>query len=300
MTNVPASSLRVRPGGQDRTEFNEAELASLAASIEAQGCLQRPGVRAVEDGYEIVFGERRIRAMRDVLGWDDIPVDILELTDEQAAWGMLVENVMRADLDPISEARAHQDRIDRLGATPARIAAECGVQPARVRDRLKLLALTEHVAHWVACRQLPICYATLMVALDANRQAIALRAFQEHLPAIDAFGALCARLLDEQAADEAEGMFDADSFLRLDEYVLAAQELVRAEAAPTVVRELVLGIDEIMKLYGISRATVRGEGFPSSDLWVSGRSAWYQSTVDTWAADAGAVEVQPLALEDIS
>jgi len=113
--NVPAGSVHQRAGGQDRERFDPVELASLAASIERDGCLSPPHVR--DDGaggWEIILGERRVRAMRDVLGWETIPVEIDTVDDETAARRMLVENVNRSDLDPIAEARAFRQQMEEL------------------------------------------------------------------------------------------------------------------------------------------------------------------------------------------
>jgi len=287
---VPADLIDVRPGGQHRTGFDTAELEALARTIDADGLIARPTVRPIGARFEIVAGERRVRAMRDVLEWADLPVIVRELDDQQAARIMLTENVARVDLDPVDEARAYRAEIDRHEWSIAETARIAGVPPARVRGRLELLELAPDTLHWVSRRAIPLGHAASMIGLDANRQHLALAAYESSGCAANTYRELCTRLRDEQAAEDAEGMFDAGSFLRVAEYVRDAEDLVRAdEPAPTIIREPVWGPDEIGSLLGVKRGTVaawRQRGiFPAADLRVSGRDLWYQATVETWAAD---------------
>lgn len=295
---VPAGTLRVRPGGQDRKTFDPVKIQSLAESIAVDGILSRPHVRPVGDGFEIVLGECRIRAMRDVLGWAEIPVIVEDIDDATAARRMLVENVNRADLDPMAEAAAYQDRIDRFDATAGTIAADCGIPVARVRDRLKLLALSEHVAHFVATRQLPVGHAQAMVRLDKPRQALALQAFQDGAASIGVFREVCSRLLDEQAEEAATGLFDGGSFLQNPEWQAEVAAYV-AGPAPEVIRETAFGVEEASDLLGISgsqiRAMLRRGAFPSPDLSVSKAPAWWESTLDAWCVDVG--HARPMSLD---
>lgn len=280
--------------------FNAAELESLAASIASDGCLARPLVRPMPGGqtWEIVYGERRIRAQRDVLGRELIECEIRELTDEQAARAMLVENINRVDIDPIAEAHAYADRIERFGTEPARIAAECGIPPARVRGRLKLLSLSEHVAHYVATRQLPLGHAQLMTGLDHNRQALALAAYNDGPLGLAVFGRVCARLADDQAAEAATGLFDGADFMQVAEWVADEQAAQAAVAPAQMVRERCYGLTEAAELVGLSigqlRAMARREAFPPADLTIEGRPAWWAGTLDQWCADEG--RAQPVRM----
>lgn len=295
---VPCELIDVRPGGQDRKVFDPAHVAALAASIAADGCLSHPHLRPVGDRFEIILGECRIRAMRDVLGWVEIPAWVEDVDDRTASRRMLVENVNRADLDPMAEARAYQDRVDRFDVTPVTIAAECGIPVARVRDRLKLLALSDHVAHFVETKQLPVGHAQAMVRLDKPRQALALQAFQDGAASVGMFREVCSRLLDEQAAEEATGMFDAGTFLQNPEWQAEVAAYV-APPAVEVVREQAYGIDEAGALLGVSgshvRAMLRRGAFPAPDLTVSRAPAWWAGTLDAWCADTG--HARPMSLD---
>lgn len=102
-------------GDNDREDFNPTGLLELADSIRANGLAQKPVYRKRADGmYEIVAGERRTRAMRDLLGWRHIPAEVSEDMDDRTASAiMLSENRGRRNLNPIEEARGYAKRLDR-------------------------------------------------------------------------------------------------------------------------------------------------------------------------------------------
>lgn len=288
LARLPVELIDVRPGGQDRTAFDETALRELAASFGPHGPEFPPIVRPMPNGrYELVAGERRTRAMRDVLGWSHVIVEVRQLDDAEADRVMLAENTARVDLDPLDEGRAYARRVE-LGSTVAEIARQAGRSVETVRARIALLALVDEVRHYVRTRALPLAYAARMTALDANRQHLALAAFNEQRPTLDAFGRLCARLLDEQGA---ESMFDADSFLRVDEYVAQAAAEAAEAASAAVVREALLSVDDVAEALGVKAATVaqwryRGR-LPHPDVELGGHPGWYASTVDAWARATG-------------
>jgi ParB family transcriptional regulator, chromosome partitioning protein len=104
---VPAD--KIIAGLNDRETFNRNELEALAANIAANKLLQPPLYRALPDGrFQIVAGERRTRAMRDILGWAEIPAFVVTMTDEEAIAAMGSENRCRVQLNPIEEAKGYQ------------------------------------------------------------------------------------------------------------------------------------------------------------------------------------------------
>lgn len=216
ITELPVGD--VRPGSNDRTSFDAAGIAELAASISTHGLAQPITVRPVGNTFEIVAGERRHRAVCH-LGLPTIAASIREYDDRTAAAVMLVENVQRADLDPVDEAHAYQSRIDRFGLTVGEVAAMAGVTVARVATRLPILRLFGGAQDLVRIGQLSVNHAKVMADLDGNRQRLALRALAKNLTYFE-FRDLCQRLLNEQCA---ETMFDADAFLELDAYVADAK-----------------------------------------------------------------------------
>lgn len=205
---IPAA--RTLAGNNDRKHFDPAALAELAASIAAHGLAQPITVRPYAGGYQIVAGERRFRAITQVLGWDQVPALVRELTDEQASAIMLAENTSRADLDPIEEADAYHSRMQAFGWTPAKIAEAAGVSEDLVKRRVLLLDLHPDVQQLVAKKHMPVGHAEAMVKLDHYRQLIALRVYREakSMP-LNTFCRVVGDLYGEQAQD---GLFDLEQF----------------------------------------------------------------------------------------
>src|SRR3990172_6037874 len=199
-------TFQIKPGNNDRVIFNQAKLEELAASIAAHGLAQpitvRPlltctrcdytgphqedercpscgGVDWVNGQYQIVAGERRFRAISQILKWDTAPCIVRPLGDEEASAIMLAENTGRADLNPIEEANAYASRAQRFGWNNDQIAKAAGVSSDLVKRRRGLLSLISDVQHLVAGGHLPIGHAEAMTGLDKGRQLIALRIYRE-------------------------------------------------------------------------------------------------------------------------
>lgn len=206
--NLPVS--KIVPGNNDRKFFDPAALADLAASIAAHGLAQPITVRTFGSDWQIVAGERRFRAISQVLQWPEAPCIVRDLDDEQASAIMLAENTSRADLDPIEESRAYQERMSRFEWSTAKVAEVAGVSEDVVRRRLLLLNLHPDVQHLVAKKHLPLGHAETMTKLDANRQLIALRIYREAkaMP-LNTFIRVVSDLYEEQAQD---ALFDLESF----------------------------------------------------------------------------------------
>ena len=144
---VPIEFLRPSPL-QPRRNFPEEELEALARSLREKGVLQPLLVRpapAGAPGYEIVAGERRWRAAQRA-GLHELPVVVRELEDRQVLELALVENLQRADLGPLEEARAYRRLIDEFGHDQEEVGALVGKSRSHVANTLRLLALPEEVA----------------------------------------------------------------------------------------------------------------------------------------------------------
>src|SRR5690348_15618000 len=113
ITHVPAD--QIVAGLNDRETFHLGDLEALAANIAANGLLQPPVYRKLGAGYQIIAGERRTRAMRDVLHWPLIPALVVEMDDEAAVAAMGSENRCRVQLNPIEEAKGYQNGMARFG-----------------------------------------------------------------------------------------------------------------------------------------------------------------------------------------
>lgn len=200
---------KIQRGNNDRKHFNGNALRELADSIrenghgiEGQGLAQPPTYRPLPNGmYEIVAGERRTLAMRDILGWAFIPAIVREMDDEEASAIMLIENTSRVDLNPIEEAQAFQKRCDE-GWTIAILAQKSGKSEGFIRDRIALLNLVDEIQHMVAFAQLPLGHAGLLSGLDANRQRIAIKVYNasNNMP-LSKFRDIVNELLAEQKQD---------------------------------------------------------------------------------------------------
>lgn len=125
---------------QARERWDEERIAELAASIKEHGLLQPIVVRRVKKGYEVVAGERRLRACK-LLGWQEMPALVRDYDDAKSAVALLVENVQRENLNPLEEAAAYQRLIDEFGLTQEEVARRIGKNRATIGNALRLLAL---------------------------------------------------------------------------------------------------------------------------------------------------------------
>lgn len=172
---------------QPRKSFDEQELETLASSIRAHGVLQPVLVRPLADHaghYEIVAGERRWRAAQ-LAGLSVIPIVVRELDDLATLEVSIVENLQRADLDPIEEALAFQQLLDRFGRTQQSVAEAVGRSRAHVANTLRLLALPESVKDLVREGVLTAGHARAALSSD-DPEGAALRMAERGLSVRDA------------------------------------------------------------------------------------------------------------------
>ena len=136
---------RIRPNPQQpRQGFDEVGLAELAASIRSCGILQPLTVRRAGDGYELVAGERRLRAAR-IAGLREVPCLVAQVGEEDSALLALMENLQRRDLDCWEEAAAIARLISRYGLSQEEAARRLGRAQPTVANKLRLLRLPEDV-----------------------------------------------------------------------------------------------------------------------------------------------------------
>ena len=137
---VPVDRVRRNPH-QPRVGFDAESLAELTASIAAHGVLQPIVVRELADGgYELIAGERRLRAAR-AAGLTEIPAVVRESSTSELLELALVENLQRSDLNPIEEATAYRELIDRFGLSHEAVARQVGKSRVAVSNALRLLDL---------------------------------------------------------------------------------------------------------------------------------------------------------------
>ncbi|HMK89192.1 MAG TPA: ParB/RepB/Spo0J family partition protein [Methylocystis sp.] len=163
---VPIEFLRPNPRNP-RVSFREEDLADLAASIREKGVIQPVIVRTVPgvaDAYEIIAGERRWRAAQ-LASLADIPVVIHEADDREALELAIIENVQRADLNPLEEARGYESLCSQFGYAQAELAKVIGKSRPHVANTLRLLNLPEPARRLVAEGALTAGHARALLAV---------------------------------------------------------------------------------------------------------------------------------------
>lgn len=164
----------IRPNRyQPRREFKPEELAELQASIKSTGLLQPITVRpAGGDRFELIAGERRLRAA-SALGWTKIPAVVKDIDDRTALTLALVENLQRADLNPLEEAEGYQRLLEEFGMTQQQVADTVGKDRSTVANILRILALPASVRRMVAESQLTLGHARALLAFPDERSMTA-------------------------------------------------------------------------------------------------------------------------------
>ncbi len=167
---------------QPRTEINEGQIAELADSIKKVGVLQPILVRAHGAGYQIIAGERRWRASK-AAGLQRVPVRVMAISDTEALALALIENLQRADLNPIEEARGYRRLIAEYGMTQAELADRVSKSRSAVTNTLRLLDLPEDIQELLYDDKLSAGHARaiLSVADDDRRHTLARKCVDEGL-----------------------------------------------------------------------------------------------------------------------
>jgi ParB family transcriptional regulator, chromosome partitioning protein len=161
---------QLRPGKyQPRTKMNPESLRELADSIKAQGVMQPVLVRAVGDGYEIIAGERRVRAAA-IAGLHEVPVIIKQVPDNTALAMALIENIQREDLNPLEEAHGVQRLIREFHFTHEQAAQAIGRSRSATSNLLRLTNLAQPVQQMVLDGKLDMGHARALLALSAVQQ----------------------------------------------------------------------------------------------------------------------------------
>jgi len=168
-TEIPIARIRANPY-QPRRRMDEEALRELSASIAEHGVIQPVLVTETLDGYQLVAGERRLRAAK-MAGLERIPAVVRQLADPQQLEIALIENVQRADLDAIEEAHAYRQLIDEFGFTQETIAQRVGRARSTVTNTLRLLELEPHVQAAIADGRLTEGHGRALVGLEPAVQA---------------------------------------------------------------------------------------------------------------------------------
>jgi ParB family chromosome partitioning protein len=175
---IPIDDIGPNPH-QPRQRFDDEAIKELASSIKASGVLQPVLVRRdPAGGYQLVAGERRLRAAR-VAGLPKVPAILREVNDQEMIEMALVENIQREDLNPIEEAKAYQSLISRAGLTHDQVSDRVGKQRTTISNSLRLLTLPVEVQDMVSRETLSAGHARALIALpNAGEQLASARYVQ--------------------------------------------------------------------------------------------------------------------------
>ena len=164
---------------QPRKDFNEESIKSLASSIKEKGVLQPLIVRHKGGQYELIAGERRLRASKEA-GLTEVPVIVKDLSDNEVLEIALIENLLRENLSAIEEAAAYQSLIDNFAHTQEKVASIVGKSRSYIANTLRLLTLPDEVKALVSSGKLSAGHARCLVGLD-NALALAEKIIKEDL-----------------------------------------------------------------------------------------------------------------------
>jgi ParB family chromosome partitioning protein len=169
---VPVARIQHNPF-QPRKTFDPEELAALSASVKTHGILQPLIVRPVGDGYQIIAGERRLRAAQEA-GLTTVPVRIVDFNDQQTLEAALIENIQRTDLNPIEKAQGFKEYLDRFGLSHEQLAQRLGLARSTITNLVNLLELAPEVQEAIRVNQISEAHAKLLKGVKDPAQQVAL------------------------------------------------------------------------------------------------------------------------------
>lgn len=169
---LPTTAIRPNTH-QPRRSFPEAGIKELAASIREVGILQPLVVRATESGFELIAGERRLRAATEA-GLERVPVLIRQAGENESMEMALVENLQREDLNPLETAAAYQALMEGFGMTKEQLALRLGKSRAAVTNTLRLVQLPESIRTMLQDGKLTEGHARALLGLETEEQAVRL------------------------------------------------------------------------------------------------------------------------------
>jgi ParB family chromosome partitioning protein len=167
---LPTSAVRSNVH-QPRRNFSEAGIQELAASIREVGILQPLVVRATEEGFELIAGERRLRAAKEA-GLDRVPVLIRQAHEGESMELALVENLQREDLNPLETAAAYQALMESFGLSRDQLASRLGKSRAAVTNTIRLVQLPESVRDMLSESRISEGHARALLALGDEDQML--------------------------------------------------------------------------------------------------------------------------------
>ena len=234
LLEVPVQAVGPNPK-QPRTRFDDETLAELAASIKEVGILQPIVVRRSGEGaYELVAGERRLRAAK-LAGLATVPVVLRDSQDSELLREALIENIHREDLNPIELAEAFRQLLEELGLKQEALADRVGVSRSHIANTIRLLSLPLEVQQLLTDEKITAGHARALLALgDAEAmRTLALRVVAEDL-SVRQTEDVVRRFLDTPAAEDAQVVVVADAPPGGDPAVAEIEEILSEQLATRV------------------------------------------------------------------
>ena len=180
-SKIPVDEIRPNPY-QPRKVFNDEALKELSSSIKQHGVFTPILVKKSIQGYDLIAGERRLRASK-LAGLENIPAIIVDFDDQEMMEIALLENIQRENLNVIEEAKAYEKLIQRLGYTQEQLAHRVGKSREHITNLLRLLKLPEDVQEYVVSKQLSMGHVRALLGLktEASMRKVAKQAIDQGL-----------------------------------------------------------------------------------------------------------------------
>jgi ParB family chromosome partitioning protein len=159
---------------QPRTRFEDDGIKELASSIREKGVIQPVLLKPVGGGYELIAGERRVRACR-LLEFETVPAIVREVGNEESLELAIIENVQREDLNPMEEARAYRLLMDQFGLTQHEVGKKVGKERSSIANMLRLLNLPAEIQNDIEQGKLTMGHARALLACETVPAMLAMR-----------------------------------------------------------------------------------------------------------------------------
>ena len=166
---IAIQEIRTNPF-QPRRDFDPEEITALADSLRQHGLIQPILVRRAADGYQLIAGERRLRAAIEA-GWTEVPVQIREADDRQMAELAIVENLQRKDLNPLEKAASFEQYLQRYGCTQEELASRLNIDRSTIANLIRLLELPAEVQDAIRAGRITQGHARALVASRRRARA---------------------------------------------------------------------------------------------------------------------------------
>ena len=201
VVDIPVTAIEANPF-QPRIDFDEETMAELIQSLSEHGLIQPVIVRPCPGGYQLIAGERRLRAAKQ-LGWKAIPAIVRELDDAASAQMALIENLQREDLNYWEEAEAYQRLLEEFGMTQEELARKIGKSQSAIANKLRLLKLSPRVRSRSSREIMSERHCRALLALESEEaQLEVIEAIEKGRLSVKETEALVRRLLERDGAEK--------------------------------------------------------------------------------------------------